>query len=493
MLHVVTDRGGDVVGLAMPAGSGGTGAGTVEPAEMAADPNRSLRDAMALVRWALAATPTDVGQDPVAALRNRVELLEQLTGQAAAGLAATLSALRRTGAFEADGAPSTAAWVKANTSRSARDAARTARLADNLDELPATTDALASGQLTPEAADAVVQAARDPRLGGPQQVEADLLELATTHPPEQLRADILRRQQTADGATMLRDERRQHAARRASLTRADSGMWNLYAELPDEIGQQVATALDAFDHPDPGGTPTLQRRRPEQRRADALAALVGAALDRGLAPGTGGIARPHISVIVPAPTFIADLDGLEAGDTGGGSEDPDDMLPVRVDDPAWARLPAGDLGWGGRLSPQAVRRICCDADVTRIIMTPDSQVLDVGRATRTWSQPQRRAINARDRHCRGPTCTRPIGWTQIHHIRWWKRDRGPTDLDNGIALCMHCHHLVHDRGWSVSLEPATAAATWTSPTGAVTVTSPPAQPTDPWAPTVETNAPAPVH
>lgn len=495
-LRLVMDASGAALGLAAMTPDVAESGRDADP--VAPDPNLALRDAMAMVDRALEISP-DLEVDAGAGLRARVGLLEELVGLTTTGLAATLASMRRVGAIEADGASSTAAWVRAHTLRSGREAARAGRLADNLDALPATAEALASGQLTAEAADAMVQAARDGRMGGPEQVERELLSLATSGPPEQLRAGIRRKQQAVDAAAMLRDERRQHVARRIHFNRRDSGMWGLHGELPDEVGQQLATLFEAFDHPEPAGTPLLQRRRPEQRRADALAALVGVALDRGFAPGTGGIVRPHISVIVPAPTFTSELgtqhDDASAGGDGRGLNAAAgvdraagfdaaagvDRAPA-IDDSAWAGLPAGDLDWGGRLSPQAVRRICCDADVTRIIMTPDSQVLDVGRATRVWSQPQRRAVNARDRHCRGPSCSRPIGWTQIHHIRWWQRDRGPTDLDNGIALCTHCHQFVHDRGWTVTLDPATSEATWTSPTGVVTVTRPPDRDIHEWKP-----------
>ncbi len=189
-------------------------------------------------------------------------------------------------------------------------------------------------------------------------------------------------------------------------------------------------------------------------------------LDRGLAPGTGGIARPHLSVIVDTRTLSTDLTAPDADDTDAASSAP------ALDGSRWAELPSGSAPWGGRLSPQAVRRISCDAAVSRIVMAGPSQVLDVGRATREWSEPQRRAVNARDRHCRGPNCSRPIAWTSIHHVRWWKRDRGPTNIDNGLALCHHCHRLVHDRGWTVVLDPTTAETTWTSPAGTIRITTP---------------------
>ncbi len=182
---------------------------------------------------------------------------------------------------------------------------------------------------------------------------------------------------------------------------------------------------------------------------------------------------PHArtrSWLVPIPDPIPDPSSDGATD-----------IPAhpRPDDQRWARMVPGDLPSGGHVSPQAVRRLACDATVTRIVMAGPSQVLDVGRATRNWSEPQRRAVNARDRQCRGPNCSRPIAWTDIHHVRRWGRDRGPTNLDNGLALCRHCNQLVHDVGWAVALDPTTARATWTSPAGRVTTTDPPQSPSSP--------------
>ncbi|WP_258567135.1 HNH endonuclease [Microbacterium sp. Se5.02b] len=42
--------------------------------------------------------------------------------------------------------------------------------------------------------------------------------------------------------------------------------------------------------------------------------------------------------------------------------------------------------------------------------------------------------------------------TKAHHIRWWKRDRGPTDLSNGVLLCETCHHRIHDNGWEIRVD-----------------------------------------
>jgi len=75
--------------------------------------------------------------------------------------------------------------------------------------------------------------------------------------------------------------------------------------------------------------------------------------------------------------------------------------------------------------------------------------LDVGRASRTVTAPQRRAVVVRDRHCRFPGCDRPPGWGDVHHIVHWL-DQGRTDLDNLILLCRRHHTLVHEGGSGLS-------------------------------------------
>ena len=310
----------------------------------------------------------------VDALRRRVAVCNRLEGAATAGLALAADGLRRAGGVAADGAPNLGRWLASNTNRGARDAARMGRLASRLGELPATAEALAAGEVGVEAADALVKAATDGRLGTPEDVERSLLPVATATGPEQLRRTIRQREQAVDGAALLRDERRQHALRKFSLTRAADGMFDLHGRLPGEVGEKARTLLDAFETPDPPGTPDLERRRPDQRMADAFAALVDAGLDHGMLPTTGGQSRPHVSVIVDVSTMDTDLTDPAGGGVGDGAVTPDAA--------DWADLAPGEAAWGTTLSPQAVRRICCDADISRIVTDGESQVLDVGRLTR---------------------------------------------------------------------------------------------------------------
>ena len=44
-------------------------------------------------------------------------------------------------------------------------------------------------------------------------------------------------------------------------------------------------------------------------------------------------------------------------------------------------------------------------------------------------------------------------------MKWWDRDRGPTDLDNGVLLCTACHHDIHDDGWEIRIDGTGITAT----------------------------------
>ena len=70
-----------------------------------------------------------------------------------------------------------------------------------------------------------------------------------------------------------------------------------------------------------------------------------------------------------------------------------------------AALTGEAIGGGPRFEdgtpvPRALLdRLACDSEINRVIFGPQSQVLDVGRAERTFKGPRRAAVVARDRHC----------------------------------------------------------------------------------------------
>jgi hypothetical protein len=365
--------------------------------------------------------------------------LQRADAALAAVKARLVSCARRSGVAATAGFPDTEAYLRDRLSVSAREAKRQTHLARDLAALPATAQALADGEISAEQAAVVGRAARAGRLGDPATTEAELLPVALEANPEQLQQQVRRREQAVDGDALRRDENRARAQRRCSISRRLDGLWELHAVLDPATGEKVATALHAFETPDPQGTSPELKRRPEQRLADALADLATAALSAG-APTVGGV-KPHVSIVVPIQVL-----------------DPDAKV-------------VGVGGFGTVLSPQYVQRVLCDASVSRVVTDGASQILDVGRATREWNPAQRRGVGARDGGCRGPGCDRPFAWTDIHHVRWWS-DGGVTSIANGIALCDACHALIHEGGWHLEFDPVTAVATFTSPRGDAVTTSP---------------------
>jgi hypothetical protein len=100
------------------------------------------------------------------------------------------------------------------------------------------------------------------------------------------------------------------------------------------------------------------------------------------------------------------------------------------------------------ISAKAVERLACDCSVTRILLDSDSMVIDVGRAKRVISGPQRKALAVRDRGCVWPGCDRPATWTSGHHLVHWIHN-GPTDLPNLVLLCYRHHWMVHEGEWQI--------------------------------------------
>src|SRR5207253_2462875 len=87
-----------------------------------------------------------------------------------------------------------------------------------------------------------------------------------------------------------------------------------------------------------------------------------------------------------------------------------------------AGAPGGAMEWSLPLPARTVQRIACDSSVVRILLGPDSAVIDVGRARRAVPGATRRLLDARDRHCRWPGCKRPAAWSDAHHLVHWAHD-----------------------------------------------------------------------
>lgn len=117
---------------------------------------------------------------------------------------------------------------------------------------------------------------------------------------------------------------------------------------------------------------------------------------------------------------------------------------------------------GVPLPVSTVRRMCCDAEIIPVVLGSNGEALDVGRTQRTANRAQRRALRAMHRTCAHPDCTVGFSACRIHHVRWWWRDSGPTDIDNLLPLCERHHHQVHEGGWGLTMT-TDRVATWTRP------------------------------
>jgi hypothetical protein len=288
-------------------------------------------------------------------------------------------------------------------------------MARALERMPLTGEALSAGEVSYPKARVLVSAREaDPEVFS--QHEETLVEAARNLTVRDLRRAVAYWRQNLDWNEALTDGEEFYEQRRLFVSRTFGEMVRVDGDLDPEGGAVVLGALNALT--DPTAPAADDRRAPAQRRADALVDLCRRYLNSAEAPTTGG-ERPHVTVIV-------DLQALQ-GQTGGRCE----------------------LDSGAVIHPETARRLACDAAITRVIVSADSEPLDLGRRTRTVPAPMRRALVVRDRHCRFPGCDRPPAWCDGHHIVHWI-DGGPTALDNLILLCRRHHRLIHEAGFRLT-------------------------------------------
>ena len=327
----------------------------------------------------------------------------------------------------ADGATSSAAFLRGRLRMSPGEASSCAKTARAVRTVAAATGAAcAAGEVTGAQAAVIARAVGE--LPGPVQAaaEATLLAQAAIYDPVIL-GRLARRiavhvdpdaGEAADAAAVERAEDR--AAARVGLTLSpdgDGGSW-LRGRLDAEGAAVVRAALDPLAAPRPSSADGPDPRPPSRRRAEALVEICRRVLAGGELPAAGGH-RPQVVVTVPLATLTH-------------------------------AMGAGMLEDGTPISAAAARRLACDAQILPAVLGGASQPLDLGRSRRLFTGPVRRALVLRDRGCAFPGCDRPPGWCEAHHIRHWAAG-GPTSLTNGVLLCGAHHRLVERSEWEVRL------------------------------------------
>jgi hypothetical protein len=138
--------------------------------------------------------------------------------------------------------------------------------------------------------------------------------------------------------------------------------------------------------------------------------------------------------------------GGSGGKRDGAGARPQLIIRASVDTLAGTKgAPAGELEGGGTVPAETVQRYACDSAISRITGKGELEH-ELNHASRTLPASTRRALEARDRHCVFPGCTRPLTWCDGHHIVWWTRG-GETALPNLALLCRPHHRMVHEEGW----------------------------------------------
>ena len=259
-------------------------------------------------------------------------------------------------------------------------------------------------------------------------VEAALVDLATRVPLETLMRGVREAEARLDpdGVEPREDELRME--RSLTMREDRHGMVHLHARLDPESAAPVKAAIealviDALRRREPGdGAPAPvvdDRRSIPQIQADALAALARHTL--GCTQSLTPLAKTTVVVRV-------DLDALVSG-----------LGHARID------------GLDQPISAATARRMAADAELIPAVLGAGSLPLDLGRTARLFTRAQRLALGERDGGC--ASCGQNIAYVEAHHIAWWERDTGPTDLSNGVMLCSFCHHMTHREGWKILASP----------------------------------------
>jgi hypothetical protein len=293
-------------------------------------------------------------------------------------------------------------------------AGRLVRAAEHVRRFEATADALADGVVTTEKVELLAEAARH-REQFYEHDERLLLDATATLDARDLTTVTRTWRMLADDELASSDATK--AFERVHLHVSNTLLGGVLSGFLDPQGSVLlTTALDLLEPPDPVGGADVPRTL-SQRRGEALVKLAQHYLDtRGHSPGTRAV--PTVEAIV---TVSSSAEGAAR---------------FSVDDRC-------ELDGFGPVPLDAVLRLACESRVGWLIVNGEREVLDMGRRSRSVSPAQRRAVRARDRHCRYPGCRAQARWCDVHHLVEWERG-GATDLGNLVLLCRRHHVAVHE-------------------------------------------------
>jgi Domain of unknown function (DUF222) len=327
--------------------------------------------------------------------------------------------------WSVDGSRSAPSWLVRNHRLATGESHGRVRVARQIAQMPIAFTAWQDGRISSRHVDVLTSirhaANADTEFAAFEQYVVDV---ALTHTPEEV-AVVGRRWRDAlddhlgrDGSNSKKQKKdAEHERRRANFSRTLNGIGILDGTFDTEGAEIIETGLNrCYERNHRADDP----RSPAQQRADAIVDIFQHYLDHQ----DRGVNRPHLMVAVDGTTLAAE--GVGRCETLRGYQ----------------------------LHPETVRRLACDAFIQRIVLDPNGVPLDLGRATRTFTPDQYRAIMIRDGGCRIPDCDAGPEDCQAHHTDYWENG-GRTDLAVGLAVCRGAghHRMIHEGGWTISGDP----------------------------------------
>jgi hypothetical protein len=350
---------------------------------------------------------------------------------------------RRKGWAEA-GVKSCAHWLNWQCGISLGAAREKVRVARALAGVPQIAAAMAAGRVSYAKVRAMTRVAD---AGN----ESYLLNIALHGTASHVEETVRGYRRALDAAELSREAIQQRDQHLWFHTEPD-GSLSIRGRVPAEVGalfkRALEAALDALPIPEnvSAETSSDDLHRSRKRRVEALAVLAESFLATG-PKDLSGSDRNQIVVHV-------DVETLQHGHAG-----------------------RCELEHGPAIAAETARRLACDASVIRMLENAKGEPLDVGRRTRTLPPGIRRALQARDKGCRFPSCCFKR-YVDGHHVQHWANG-GETRLGNLVTLCRFHHRLVHE-GQVVIQTLDDGAFRFVKPDGQ-TFDSPLPEPTDPRA------------
>lgn len=332
--------------------------------------------------------------------------------------AEALARFQESGAWATDGSYSAANWLTTRTGTGRADASSRLRLGKLLRRMPRARDAFAAGDIA-QAHVRLLGTCVTPRTRAAFERDEELLvRHAGTLGADDF-AHVVRRWMELnddDGAEPADEKDTFHMSR--TLDGRLKGRFDLGAEAAAVVEAAINEKVQELFQRDTRNreidpTDPYLDLPPANRRARGLTELI----EQGAAAEDNPARRkPAFNVFIDPLTFAGGDAGLDA------IRELEDrtLLPLRV-----------------------TELLRCDCEAARVVLSAEGAVLDLGRTQRICSEQQRRALIARDRRCAVPGCCRPAHWTDAHHVHWWMRDGGRTDIGNLVLLCRHHHRRIH--------------------------------------------------